>query len=77
MNHDAIPTRLREHRADLERLGVKSLALFGSAARGESEPDSDVDLLIEFSRAAGLFHCNAGQNRPLRRRNGVRNLPYR
>jgi predicted nucleotidyltransferase len=27
---------------------VKELALFGSAARGELRPDSDIDLLVEF-----------------------------
>ncbi len=27
---------------------VKSLALFGSAARGDDRPDSDVDVLVEF-----------------------------
>ncbi len=34
--------------ADLRGLGVKSLSLFGSAARDEAHPDSDVDVLIEF-----------------------------
>ncbi len=29
-------------------LGVRRLALFGSVARGEARPDSDVDLLVEF-----------------------------
>lgn len=32
------------------RFGVRSLALFGSYARDEARPDSDVDLLVEFSR---------------------------
>jgi uncharacterized protein with HEPN domain/predicted nucleotidyltransferase len=36
----------------LRRLGVKSLAVFGSVARGEAGPDSDVDLMIEFSGPA-------------------------
>jgi hypothetical protein len=27
---------------------VRELAVFGSAARGEMRPDSDVDLLVEF-----------------------------
>jgi len=30
------------------RYQVKELALFGSAARGELRPDSDIDLLVEF-----------------------------
>jgi hypothetical protein len=30
------------------RYGVKELSLFGSAARGEMTPDSDVDVLVEF-----------------------------
>jgi predicted nucleotidyltransferase len=28
--------------------GIKSLKLFGSLARGEAKPESDVDLLVEF-----------------------------
>ena len=31
------------------RYGVAKLSLFGSAARGEMTPDSDVDLLVEFA----------------------------
>ena len=30
------------------RYGVKELSVFGSAARGEMRPDSDLDLLAEF-----------------------------
>jgi predicted nucleotidyltransferase len=30
------------------RYGFKELAVFGSVARGEMRPDSDVDLLVEF-----------------------------
>jgi predicted nucleotidyltransferase len=39
----------------LSRFGVQSLALFGSAARDEARPDSDVDILVEFNRPVGLF----------------------
>jgi predicted nucleotidyltransferase len=52
---DEIIRLLREHRPELERFGVKSLALFGSAARGEEREDSDVDLLVEFQHPVGLF----------------------
>jgi len=30
------------------RYGVSELSLFGSAARGEMGPDSDVDFLVDF-----------------------------
>lgn len=30
------------------RYGVSELSLFGSAARGEMRPDSDVDFLVDF-----------------------------
>ena len=39
----------------LEVFGVKSLAVFGSVARGEARSDSDVDLLVEFHRPVGFF----------------------
>lgn len=32
----------------IHRFGVRSLALFGSVARDEAGPDSDVDVLVEF-----------------------------
>jgi predicted nucleotidyltransferase len=34
------------------KYGVKKLSLFGSAARGELRPDSDVDLMVEFKRTS-------------------------
>jgi len=43
---------LRAHSAGLAAFGVKSLALFGSVARGEAGPESDLDLLVEFEGAA-------------------------
>lgn len=41
---------LRRDREALRRFGVRRLALFGSAARGEATPDSDVDVLVAFER---------------------------
>ena len=35
--------------------GVKTLTLFGSLARDEAKPGSDVDLLVEFDRPTGYF----------------------
>ena len=47
---------LAGHEAELKAKGVKSLAVFGSVARGEARTDSDLDLLVEFDRSVGLFH---------------------
>ncbi|HET7036309.1 MAG TPA: nucleotidyltransferase family protein [Thermomicrobiaceae bacterium] len=57
MRRDEVLAILTAHRDELrETYGVKSLALFGSAARDEAGPDSDVDLLDEFDRRpVGLF----------------------
>ena len=46
---------LRAHRTEIAIHGVKSLALFGSVARDEAGPESDIDLLVEFSRPVGLL----------------------
>ncbi len=55
MRRDDILRILAEHRDELNKLGVGSIALFGSVARGEARPDSDVDLLVDFDQPVGLF----------------------
>lgn len=35
--------------------GVRTLTLFGSVARDEAKPKSDVDLIVEFDRPTGYF----------------------
>ena len=48
---------LRAHADDLRAAyAVRSLALFGSVARGETGRGSDIDLLIDFERPIGLLH---------------------
>ncbi len=51
--------RVRRHRNDLiaaaEAHGVKNLRVFGSVARGEDRPDSDVDLLADLPPGLSLF----------------------
>lgn len=44
-----------EHHDEIAAFGVKSLAIFGSVARNEARPDSDVNLLVEFARPIGVF----------------------
>lgn len=56
MKSEDILAILAAHRVEIKDFGVKSLALFGSVARDEAGPESDVDLLVEFDRSIGLFH---------------------
>ena len=48
---------LREHQFELGRLGVSHLSVFGSVARGDARPDSDIDILVDLdqNRPMGLF----------------------
>jgi predicted nucleotidyltransferase len=47
---------LGEHEAELKRLGVHHLCLFGSTALGEAREDSDVDLFFDYKKGKfGLF----------------------
>jgi len=55
MDRESICTVLRAHRDGLRDLGVRSLSIFGSAARGEADEASDVDLLVELERPVGLL----------------------
>jgi predicted nucleotidyltransferase len=56
MKRDEAINRLLQHQADLKRLGVEHLYLFGSTARGEAGDDSDVDLFFDHEKGKlGLF----------------------
>lgn len=55
MKRDEVLAIVAAHRQQLQAMGVKSLDLFGSVARDEADPDSDVDFLVEFDRPVGLF----------------------
>jgi hypothetical protein len=43
---------LRAHSADLERFGVVRIGLYGSAARGKTRRDSDLDFLVALKRSS-------------------------
>lgn len=56
MKRDEVMRVLRQNAAALrDRYAVKSLQLFGSVARDEAGPGSDVDMLVEFDRPTGYF----------------------
>src|SRR3954463_7277693 len=57
MDRDSVIERLRAHESELKAMGIARLSLFGSVARGEAGPRSDVDLAaeIEPGKRMGLF----------------------
>jgi hypothetical protein len=52
MSASEILQMLAARRDDLARMGVKSMAIFGSVVRDEARPDSDMDILVEFEGPA-------------------------
>jgi len=48
MTCEAVISTLRGHESELRAAGVVRLSLFGSTARGDYRPDSDIDLLAAF-----------------------------
>ena len=48
---DAIAT-LRSYEADLRARGIRHAGIFGSVARGENRPDSDLDIIIDIEPEA-------------------------
>lgn len=47
MNSREALNTLKQHEKDLRALGISHAGIFGSVARGENRPDSDLDILID------------------------------
>jgi predicted nucleotidyltransferase len=54
MNRQEIIDRLRENERALRERGVAHAALFGSRARGDDRPDSDIDIMVEIAPQANI-----------------------
>ncbi|MGZ9067065.1 MAG: nucleotidyltransferase family protein [Burkholderiales bacterium] len=52
MVREEILERFRADKSILDRFGVKSIAVFGSFARGEARADSDLDILVDYREDA-------------------------
>jgi len=55
LTKEQVAERLATHAKELRSLGVRSPDIFGSVARGDARPESDVDLLVEFERVPGFI----------------------
>ncbi|WP_029649992.1 nucleotidyltransferase [Methylocystis sp. SB2] len=56
MKREDAVDRLRKRQADLQKLGVKSLYMFGSTAQDRAGESSDVDLFFDYEKGRfGLF----------------------
>ena len=56
MRRDEALRIVSEHEKEIKGFGVERLALFGSVARDEAGPESDVDILVDLGdRPIGLF----------------------
>ena len=54
MDRELISATLRAHEDRLRRRGVLHAALFGSVARGDAHPASDIDILVELAPDAAV-----------------------
>ena len=55
MKREEVLRILSQHRSQLEqRHGLRFIALFGSVARDQASPESDIDLLVEFATRPGF-----------------------
>jgi predicted nucleotidyltransferase len=50
LEREHIIAKLREYERELQASGIMRLSLFGSVARDEASPQSDVDLMAELDR---------------------------
>src|ERR1700694_3601670 len=54
MNSTEALETLRRSESDLRARGVRRAAVFGSVARGDSGPDSDIDIMVEIDPEANI-----------------------
>ena len=54
---------LHAHQAEILQLidhyGGERVQVFGSVARGEAKPDSDIDLVVRFRKGSSLYELSA------------------
>ena len=54
MRRDDVIARLKDAEPALRARGIRRAAVFGSVARGDGRPDSDIDIMVEIDPEAHL-----------------------
>lgn len=57
LTSEEVLAALKANRAKIHDFGVREMGLFGSYARNEQTPESDIDVLVEFSKGRKSFHA--------------------
>ncbi len=61
---NTIKQTLKQNKQSLQKeFKIKELGIFGSYVRGEQNKNSDIDILVAFSQAPGLFDYIRIENR--------------
>jgi len=58
MRKKEILNTVSANEAKIKSFGVRSLSLFGSSARGEDTPESDLDFVVEFEKKSFDSYMN-------------------
>ena len=61
MDKEQVVSKLREHEPELKAAGIVHLSLFGSVARGDATPFSDVDLMADFDKSESFTLVSVGR----------------
>ncbi len=60
---DRVKRTLNEHQKELKnRFGITGIGIFGSFARGEQTPDSDLDVLVSMDKSVSLLEWAGAVN---------------
>jgi predicted nucleotidyltransferase len=62
MTREEVLTKLRDLKPWLTSQGIGRVRLFGSYARDEAGPDSDIDLIVELTKPLGLDYFSIEQH---------------
>jgi len=55
ISKDTILSVIRAHRSQLASYGINRIGLFGSYVRNEQQPESDIDILVDFESGKETF----------------------